>query len=298
MNKLDINSTQQLKDLLSREELVAEDVLKGARMLQRINPRNATYRRWLSLAAQRPDYIKAHVVRELNIHLKYRLDGLTREEVVKLDGAVIPEAKKIIEEGEPETDDDEELPQHQVKRYGRRADHELLPDRIKELWIDCAKLYNDIKRTFEELKSMEELPSCQRYDKLQVLAAMDRRYFEQMAQYDAAKPVSQDKDATGDVEVETAEAEDTVVPDVKAVGNARSYISKNLTKLKDLTESGDNEAAGSLRSKIQDRIDILTAANAPMGDELVADLSALGINVVSAHEDKSDSEPVEAAGEV
>lgn len=297
MNKLDNKFTEELKALLAKEEMEAEDVLKGALMLQRINPRNVTYRRWLSLAAQRPDYIKAHVVRELNNHLKYRLDGLTREEVVKLDNTVVPEAKRIIDEGEPQTDDDEDDEESQhVKRYGRRDDHDLLPVRIKDLWVDCAKLYNDIKRTFEELKSMEDQPSCQRYDKLQVLAAMDRRYFEQMAQYDAAKPVPQVQERTADSTFETSEVDN--VPDAKSVSNARSYISKNIDKLRALVESGDNEAADALRSKIQERIDTLTAAAAPMGGELVAELSALGVNVATANEDKSDSEPVEAAGEV
>lgn len=292
--------TKEIQDWLLHEPKTNEMALSGAMLLQRINPRNFIYRRWLSLAAARPNYIMDHIEAELKKHLQYRLDGLTLEEVRRLDQRVVPEAQRIITEGEPEmvpvadstdgadsstvtenngTDTDKH---ETVKTLGKRPDHEQLPDDIKQLWDQNGETYKKIKAVFEELKSMDNLPSCDRYEKLQVLASLDADYLKKMETYDNYVIGSEEK-----------KQEDGNSSEIKKnIGSARSYLSKNLQKLQELRTASsvssateeDKEAYRSLLEKMQQRLDIIMNAGAPVTDELMAIYEQAGL-AISRHGD-------------
>lgn len=284
---IDPKFTKQIQDWLNKEQKDTDDTIVGAQLLQRINPRNVAYRRFVTLAYQRPEKILPKIVYELNIHLKYRLNGLTLQEVNRLDKTVIPEAERIITEGMPEQEG-EEAPLT-VHRLGRREDHDRLPDEIKKLWENNGKLYKDIKALFEELKSMEELPSCQRYDKVELLADMDRKYLAQMKRYDdyAFTPNSnEDTNPEGDNE--------TVPQDkAKAVTSARSYISKNKERLAQFRDTDDN-AYKALLKNMQERVDILQSVG-EVSDKMREALLPLGIvfNSGSDGENRNDTKTTE-----
>jgi transcriptional regulator of met regulon len=305
MNKIDPDFTKKIQAWLTAEPKTDQMALEGALLLQQINPMNGMYRRWLSLAGIRPKYIINHIGAELKKHLKYRLDGMTREQVQKMDSEVIPESSKIISEGKPEQDNDTLLKNkdgevHQpafvvldslgndssiVRQYGRRPDHEQLPDEIKKLWDDDGNLYKNIKSLYEELKAMQNLPSCDRYEKLQLLASMDKKYFEQMKAYDGYVIGKK----------EEGSSEETVDM-TKQVMNARSYLSKdsNRQNLKELQVASEKENATDeeksayhdLLDKMQQRVDIILGANAPITDDLKNALSDLGLKF-NKDEDKS-----------
>lgn len=292
--------TKEIQDWLLHEPKTNEMALSGAMLLQRINPRNFIYRRWLSLAAARPNYIMDHIEAELKKHLRYRLDGLTLEEVRRLDQRVVPEAQRIITERDPEmvpaadstdgadsntvtenngTDTDKH---ETVKTLGKRPDHEQLPDEIKQLWNQNGETYKKIKAIFEELKSMEDLPSCDRYEKLQVLASLDADYLKKMETYDNYVIGSEEK-----------KQEDGNSSEIKKnIGSARSYLSKNLQKLQELRTASsvssateaDKEAYRSLLEKMQQRLDIIMNAGAPVTDELMATYEQAGL-AISCHGD-------------
>lgn len=300
--------TKEIQDWLMQEPKTNDMALPGAMLLQRINPRNYIYRRWLSLAAARPNYIMDHIEAELKKHLRYRLDGLTLEEVRRLDQKVVPEAQRILTEGEPErvpaadstdgadrntgtenngTDTDKH---ETVKTLGKRPDHEQLPDDIQQLWDQNGETYKKIKAVFEELKSMDNLPSCDRYEKLQVLASLDTDYLKKMETYDNYVIGS-------DAAQDTTEAEAT-----KKIGSARSYLSKNIDKLAELKSASeaktatdaDKEAYAALLDKLQQRLDILISASAPITDELKAKYENLGLKT-QQDENTDDSDSSEAA---
>ena len=277
--KVDPKFTKKIQDWLNIELKSNDDIADGAQLLFRINPRNVAYRRYLQLAVQRPKSIVGKIEYELKIHLKYRLDGLTLEQVNRLDREVIPSAEKILSAGQPEDGTetvDSEQPAN-ILRLGRRQDHDQLPDEIKQLWEDNGKLYKDIKATFEELKSMEDLPSCQRYDKLQLLASMDKRYMSQMEKYDAfdntpTKPATPTEPASP----KDSESNSSIL-------SARSYISKNTEKLASLLSAAAKEgtaeafaAANKLRESMQERVNILLAADM-VTDKMRSSLLDLGI---------------------
>ena len=326
--KIDPKFTAKIQTWLNADESGKNHVIEGAQLLVQINPKNVSYRRFLNLALTRPEKIEAKIRYELKTHLRYRLDGLTLEEVNRLDRTVIPETAKIISMGAPETPDTDDVsvspcssdadesPETATEGaagpiLGRRADHDSLPDDIQKLWEENAELYKDIKALFEELKAMEDLPSCQRYDKLQILAAKDKRYRKNFAAYDAANPAPAAPAETpetpgtaapsGTAETPapavTPETPDTdevrVIPcssavetpgtavtpgaaeNPAAISSARSYITKNVPKLKTLID--EKKDATKLRENIQQRVDILVSANAVMKPETIDELTALGI---------------------
>ncbi|MCH3994307.1 MAG: hypothetical protein LKE54_04520 [Prevotella sp.] len=311
MKKADPNFTKKIQTWLNTEPKEDNMALQGALLLQQINPSNAMYRRWISLAGVRPRYIISHIEAELKKHLKYRLDGMTREQVHRWDREIVPKTNKLISEGKPEQDGDTLLKDEDGKTHvpisvilnpdedgkesgivpqkGRRTDHDQLPERIKKLWDDNGELYKEIKSTYEELKSMENLPSCDRYDKLQLLSSMDKKYFDQMKAYDGYVIGEEDQESSEEVSEDTQDV-------TKLVVNARSYLSKesNRQKLKDLQAASQKEGATvddrnayqDMLGKMQQRVDIILKANAPFTDELKGALSALGLKF-NMDEDKS-----------
>jgi hypothetical protein len=317
--KVDPKFTKLIQDWLNKEPKEPADALGGAQLLYRINPRNVMYRRFIQLAVSRPERIMPKIEYELKNHLKYRLDGLTLEEVNRLDREVIPEASKIIENGQPDVtpsdtsetpentdtpdtpetpDSPKTEPSENLPRLGRRADHEQLPEEIKKLWEDNGRLYKDIKAVFEELKSMEDLPSCQRYDKLQLLASMDKRYLKQMQQYD-------EYDASKGNEQAAAEKEQKPADPVKS---ARSYISKNTAKLAALYGKAHQDGASvedwnayqEFLWLMQARVNTLIAADV-VTDKMRDSLIGIGIvfETPVPLEDKADEQAdtaAEAAG--
>ncbi len=313
--KIDPQFTKEIQDWLNDEK---HETVTGADLLIRVNPRNVSYRRWHSLAIMRPKTILPKIERELKIHLKYRLDGLTLQEVNRLDREIVPQVEKVLAEGIPAqpTDvlvsdengtpvipasvilnpEDETDAQVIVKQLGRRADHEQLPDDIKALWDQNGTIYKDMKAVFEELKSMENLPSCQRYDKLQLLDAMDKRYMAQMQQYDEYVINGQENTKTVD-----NSSDDTSV-EAKDVTTARSYISKNKDKLASLQQASlaegatekDKSAFNNLLAKMQQRVDVLVTANAAITDDMRQSLETVGLNFDS-HENEHDTEETPSA---
>lgn len=290
---IDPKFTKKIQDWLYVEPKTDDMAVTGAMLLQQINPRNFAYRRWLSMASTRPKSILSKIEYELKKHLRYRLDGLTLEQVRRLDQNVVPEARKIIDEGIPEdqaaADNASKDAPQEVKLLGKRADHDQLPDEIKKLWDDNGKLYKDIKATFEELKSMENLPSCDRYDKLQLLASLDTRYLKQMEVYDNYVIGKDNADETGNSET------------TKNVGTARAYISKNLDNLEQLKSASeaesasddDKEAYSALLAKMQQRLDVIQDAKAPVTEEMLAKYKDLGLKTDENPNDKDGTEAAE-----
>ena len=313
---VDPKFTKEIQDWLNQDPMPVEAASAGASLLMRIAPRNRAYARYFSLSLQRPDAILDKIEYELKQHLKYRLDGLTLEEVNILDKKVVPEAEQILTDGKPAADDDALLLDEDskpvvplqvnisedsekpcfVRQLGRREDHDKLPEEVQQMWVDNGNLYKDIKALFEELKSMNDLPSCQRYDKLQLLASMDQRYFEQMKSYDDAVVGS-----VGNTSENPDGGNPTDVDAVKAVSSARSYLSKNQSRLATLKlasetpEASDEDRAAfvDLLAKMQQRVDTLIAANAAIGDDLRTGLIALGVSFNDKQQNPAEAETTE-----
>ncbi len=208
---MDHKFTQQIQDWLNAKHETDADIIKGADMLFRLN-RNRFYH---ARATRQPQAYRSNIEYELEKFLRIRLDNKTIEEVRQMNDTVVPEAKAIIEEGEPVTaaseatdsSNDAELPSSDsdgvaVIRKGKRKDHEFLPEEVAALWDINAKRYKEIKSVFETLKSMEDKEPCDRYEHLKILSDLDKKYRDDMLKYDSYVVTRADRDRVAKERVE------------------------------------------------------------------------------------------------
>lgn len=258
---MDNKITEQLTDWLNtpREN---RDIPAGAMLLLRLNNNRFLYANIL----RRPDKMADKLEYELRKHLRIRLDGLTRADVVKLEAQVIPAAKKTLDSPPAVISTDAELPEAEVAT-GRRADHDLLPPEVQALWDNNLQLYKTIKNVFEQLKTMEKAQPCDRYEYLKILDDADRRYRANLERYDhyviGSEPMAAATDNTSDDNAQ------------RKINAAR----KTLTKYKKILAKANisDERATTARQKIIACIETIRENGGVVGAAVTADLKKLGI---------------------
>lgn len=258
--------TEEIQSIVQSQNVTTEQLIQGVNILHRIAPSNMVYMRWQQLVASRPLYLKEHILAELNKHLKYRLDDLTRSEVRTLDIKVQKDVSETLT----------------ANRTGKREDHDSLPPEIQALWDDNAVIYKRLKDKFEECKSLNDKPACDRYEVLKVLAELDDKYRAQMKAYDSYVINS---DNTEDDDQHTQEDAKDERDITKEIGAARTYISKNIGKLESLVAAAALPDADSyiiakrdeLQGKMLQRFALLIENKAIMGDAMTERLNKVGI---------------------
>lgn len=265
---IDKKFTEDIQVIVQSENVTDEQIVQGVQLLRRIAPSNMMYMRWEQLANSRPKYIKDHVLKELKKHLAYRLDELTRDQVRILDIKVQKDVKDTLT----------------AAHTGKREDHDLLPDEIKALWDDNASIYKKMKDKFEECKALNDQMACDRYEVLKVLAELDDTYRKNMKAYDeyVIEPVSDGAAPQEQGDAGTTELSEDAA---KAVGAARTYISRNIEKLEGLVAAAaipDADAdiimkRDDVLSKIQERVTVLIENKAVISDAITQRLNAVGI---------------------
>lgn len=293
---MDDKLTQGLQSWLSAPA-EGRDMREGAEMLLRLSRNRILHQNIL----RRPDKFAAKLEYELRKHLRIRLDGLTRREVVLMEREVMPLAKETLEAGCPlpspmpggdtpvpeetgetppqaqgeeataeapsagvlHSDDDQPAP----ACAGRRADHDALPPEIQALYEQNGELWHRIKQTYNTLLSMEKLEPCDRYEHLRMLKELDARYRENWRRYDGYDPAAAPQPSAP----EGTEAPATAA---SAVSAARKYLSSNRKKLESLPPG---EARDRLAAAMQERVDLVLAAGEGFKDDYRARLEALGL---------------------
>lgn len=265
---IDKKFTEDIQAIVQSENVTDEQIVQGVMLLRRIAPSNMMYLRWAQLASSRPKHIKDHVLKELKKHLAYRLDELTRDQVRILDIKVQKEVSQTL----------------QAQHSGKREDHDLLPDDIKALWDDNASIYKKMKDKFEECKAMNDQKACDRYEVLKVLAELDDTYRKNMKAYDeyVIEPSGEGAAPQGQEDAGTPELSEVAA---KAVGAARTYISRNIEKLEGLVAAAaipDADAdiikkRDDVLSKIQERVTVLIENKTVISDAITQRLNAVGI---------------------
>ncbi len=252
-----------------------EDIMDGAMMLLKLNRNQMLF----NTISRRPEKYVAKIEYELKKFLPIRLAQLTMADVKILDDQVTPFTKEAIEAepAENETKDDEtiDLP----ARSGKREDHDTLPDDIKGIWPKNAERWKKIKATYNTLLTLTE--PCDRYEYLTILKELWYDYKADFERYDSYVVPVEDPEASE----ENAGSTDPLQLS-KEISNARAYLSKNLekyVKLKEEVLKEDAPAAAvsksqDLRLKIQERLDVLVANKAVIGDDLKQSLEAIGID--------------------
>ncbi len=274
IGNMDHKLTEKIQKYLQTEP-AKRNVVEGATLLLSLNRNRILFQNVM----RRPEKFADKVEYELKKHLKIRLDDKTLADVAAMDRAVVPMAQEtinrrldLVADQTEDVDTVEEL-QAAVKHAGKRADHDELPDEIKDLWAQSAELWFKIKETFETLKTMEAAPPCDRYEYLKLLDEADKQYRANMAMYDAFA-LGGEPETDDSKEMEPAEI-------AKKVQAARKYISDNKKKLAEMKESDDypNAKYDALRDKVQERFNFLVESGNSVSEEQVAELKELGIVV-------------------
>ena len=251
---------------------------------------------------------------ELQKHLNYRIEGMTIDDVRNYDKAVTPvlqtavdktsEADKIAKQLAPhlpvvESENLDSIVPSAIVAKGKRADHDQLPENIQAIWDNNCALWKKIKEHFEACKAYDM--SCDRYEglhaadedfKRMLLTLKDEYYAYKQAMdvYDHAQP--------GDAEKQPAEEQPEAAITSKQIGNARSYITKNLDQLIGLTEAGNTDKADALRAKVNERVQLLITAKAEITADTIAKLQQAGITMEqpeSAEEEVTDEGEADTA---
>lgn len=251
---------------------------------------------------------------ELQKHLNYRIEGMTIDDVRNYDKAVTPvlqtavdktsEADKIAKQLAPhlpvvESENLDSIVPSAIVAKGKRADHDQLPENIQAIWDNNCALWKKIKEHFEACKAYDM--SCDRYEGLhaadedfkRMLLTLKEEYYaykQAMDVYDHAQP--------GDAEKQPAEEQPEAAITSKQIGNARSYITKNLDQLIGLMEAGNTDKAAALRAKVNERVQLLITAKAEITADTIAKLQQAGITMEqpeSAEEEVTDEGEADTA---
>lgn len=274
---IDPKFTEQIARWLDSEHTTREQIEAGAQLLLSLNRDHSMYQRIM----RRPERELKFLEYKLRRFLHLRQDGQTIRDVIKLDNEITPYLQAVIEsEPVPVEGGAELLPVQQpsdtdytenvVVRKGIRPDHDQLPDNIKAIWLANAERWKKIKEAFETCKQLTE--PCDRYEYLKVLKETWYKYKQEMARYDdyqlTADGGSEGNGAAGQTPSLTPEQE-------KELGNADSYISKNLPQMQQLVAAAKEEDFNdaqkkqleSLRNRIQQRVDVLLKYGRTLTDE-------------------------------
>ena len=266
MNELQKQFTEKLEKWAASDHSSDESIIEGMRLVFKIVPNQAL----MQQVIRTPQRMRKKVEYEVEKHLKYRRKNLVRNDVIRLELEVKGMITPVIsmENSIPEEEKSETSVLYvDGKLRGKRADHEDLPDVIKKLWTDNAERWKKIKETFNECQECED--TCDRYELLVVLREAWYKYKADMWLYDSYKA----GDDTSKLEKGDGEM---------TVANARSYISKNKSKLAEAVEQGDEEAILKWRTKIQECVDHLIKSEATFKAAQVEELKNYSVNVDGA----------------
>ena len=267
---MDNKFTQQISDWLNTPR-TQRDINDGAMMLLRLNNNRFLYANIL----RRPDKFAEKLEYELRKHLRIRLDGLTRADVIKLEAQVIPAAKKTLATPPAVISTDDELPKAKVAT-GRRADHDSLPPAVQALWDNNLQLYKTIKNVFEQLKTMENAQPCDRYEYLKILDEADKKYRANLERYDGFV-IGNEPDAFTAAQDATDNATDDQA--ARKINAARKTLSKYKKILAKSLEQDNAENADTAKAKILDSVAAIRHAGGIVGAAVTTELLALGINI-------------------
>lgn len=296
----DVKFTQKIKQWFDSEH-TDENIREGAMLLLQINNNRHLYQQIML----RPQRMLEHLKYELQKHYDYRIMGLSLDEVRKFDGEVTPllqkavdstaDADKLAADVAPhlpfvDAENTDSIDATAIIAKGKRADHDQLPDEIKEIWDANIQRWKRIKELFEACKAYQL--SCDRFEGLnaaneefqKMLLTLKTEYYaykQSMGQYDHAVP--------GQPE-ETTETKSDVVISANAIGNARSYITKNIDKLIQLKADGKTEQAEKLQANIEQRVKTLLDAKAEIKPATLDKIKEAGIVIPAEGEDESIAE--------
>lgn len=270
---MDNNFTEKIERFLAIDNPSDAQVREGALLLLQAAPLRS--RGIYNTAMSRPQAMLPWIRTDLRKHLAIRRRGLTsatveayNEETVKRVSetlSVAPTAKEVV------TASPTVIPV--LGTRGKRADHDELPEEIQALWDRNAERWKKMRQYHAQLAAMVAKPdyvACDGNELCYQLRQMDDALRADYRKYDSWTPPTV---ATGTAEQSgKADGVDVFTDNVKTIQNARTAISRGLTR-KEQTEE-------SLR-KMQDAVNTLLALGQVLKEETADRLKQIGITVTA-----------------
>ena len=283
MEKIDPKFTKKIQDWLAGEHGSAESIREGAEILLALNRNKILYAN-INANPARPIW-KEKLEYELQKHLQIRLDGYTRQKVAQMDARVMKEAETIIKSVETApcvvADDSQVTAEEKFFTKGRRADHDDLPEEIRNLFEGNRSRYQKIRALHTQLRSMSNSPACDRYEYLKQLDELDKTYRLNMEKYDGYKAGEDAGTQEG-----KKENEGEHVVDVN-----RTWVNRNTPKLEKLfaaKEKGENlleaQKYEDLLQEFNIRIKQIVENGGGIGDKVRDKLIPLGVTIPDAEQ--------------
>ena len=299
MNGIDKLFRAKVEEWLSKNKHTEAELADGAMMVLQCNRNHAMY----NTIMRRPARFEDKIAYELRKHLRYLKDDLNLDGVKDLERKVLPVIGKAIADTEETADkaaaalgeipEDSYLPApalsseepyeqtDAIVARGKRTDHDTLPETIRAIWDKNAERYKKIKQAHETCKTLEA--ACDRYEYTKAIAELWDAYKKDFDTYDHYVLVPVNEEAG--TQTPAADEVQLSADDLKAINNARSYISKNLQKLLDiksrstLSDFSEQKEMESWRERIQQRVDVLISTKQVITDDLKALLLEAGIKL-------------------
>lgn len=254
---MDVKLTNAIQEWLDTP-VSERDITLGAEMMLKLNRNRVLYQNVI----RRGTKLMPKLEYEFKKYLKLRLDNKSVTDVVLLEKDVMPRIQLLVEAQEENA--------NQATYAGKRSDHDELPESIQALWDDNFDVYVKIRALFEELKTMAKMPPCDRYELLKLLDEADTQYRSNLAKYDTYVVGNPITDADGDTGSENA------VELATKINSSRKYLSSNKEKLAALIASKDAKA-DVLRTKMQERVDIILSAGVAITTDQQTEFESLGL---------------------
>ncbi len=145
---------------------------------------------------------------------------------------------------------------------------EDLPEKHQTLWKQNRDSYKQVRALHEKLKLMENASDEGRKPLIDRIRQLDESIRANWEIIDAWQPGSEDTTENGIPD------DDSAIIAHKRINANRKYISINMQKL---AEEKNQQKAGKLKAKLQERVNELKAANEELKPKTIEELKSLGI---------------------
>ena len=255
--------TQKIGAFLQLENPTDQQVIEAATMLLQCDPVRS--RGIYNTAMRRPQSMLQWIRADLTKFYKIRQRGLTTDKVPAFNAKAVSQVRQSLSR-RPETVEEEKAPQVPVLGVrGRRADHDQLPEAIRQLWEQNAERWKKIRQLHNQLLVMVSKPGyqpCDGNELCHTLREADTQLRKDYQAYDSYVIHDSSKEPSRD-------GVDVFTDNVKTIQNARTVLSRGLAR-----KTHDNASL----QKLRDAVATLKALKQDFKPATVDKLKALGID--------------------
>ena len=251
--------TARIQQFLQLKKPTDTQIVEGATMLLQLSP--ARYRAIYNSAVLRPQSMLPWVRTELKKHQGIRKRGLMVAQVEDYNREVVKQVEETLSTVPSTLQVEKEANVRVVVlgQRGKRSDHEQLPENIRKIWDVNEKRWVQLSRLHYQLAQMIAKPgyaACDGNELCFQMRQIDDALRSSYATYDDYQLST------------TSETPDSAPDQIKTVQNARTAISRGLSR-----KTQDEESL----SKLQDAVNTLFALKQTVKTATVSKLKALGI---------------------